>query len=152
MFKKAENLATCETYGILNTIVRAISAFQVTEALKLLTKQNPCQDLLRLDIWSQSFDRIKVKKDKKCPVCNNKFEYLAGKNESTLRFCSGFWQIMGKFDYDVIKRRLRKVGNVKDCGYYFHFNQLLTVFPDRVLIKAKTEKEAKSLYSKFIGD
>jgi len=49
--------------------------------------------------------------------------------------------------------RLKKIGKLTDFGYCINFNNKLIIFNDgRALIKAKDEKEAKSIYSKFVGN
>jgi len=152
IFKMAEGLETCETAGILNTVPTAIVSVQVTEALKILTKQKDVKGLLHIDLWKQTFERLKIRANRNCPVCKGKYEMLGGKTSETLRFCgSGTYQIKGFFDYNRVKERLSRVGHIVDMGYCFRFGAI-TVFKDRVLLKAKDETEARILYSKLIGD
>ncbi|MDD4877712.1 MAG: HesA/MoeB/ThiF family protein [Candidatus Nanoarchaeia archaeon] len=152
IFKMVEGLDTCATMGILNTAPSVISSFQVTEAIKFLTGQKASKDLVHIDVWKQAFEKIKVSADKKCPVCKGNYEYLEGKNQEIIKFCgSGTYQIKGKFDYEELKRKLSMVGKVQDAGVCFRFSAM-TIFPDRVIIKAQTEEEAKVMYSQVVGN
>lgn len=152
IFKMVEGLDTCSTIGILNTAPSVISAFQSTEAIKILTGQKPSKELIHIDLWKQAFEKVKVSADRKCSVCKGNYEHLAGKKQEILKFCgSGTYQIKGKFDYEELKRKLSKVGKVTDMGICFKFSAT-TIFPDRVLIKAQTEEEAKVMYSQVVGN
>ncbi|MDI6737898.1 MAG: HesA/MoeB/ThiF family protein [Nanoarchaeota archaeon] len=152
IFKMVEGLDTCSTMGILNTAPSAISSFQATEAIKILTGQKPSKDLIHIDLWKQTFEKIKVKADKKCTVCKGSYEYLDGKKQEIIKFCgSGTYQIKGKFDYEELKRKLSKVGKIQDAGVCFRFSAM-TIFPDRVIIKAQTEEEARTMYSQVVGN
>ena len=58
-----------------------------------------------------------------------------------------------KKQFNNIKNKLKKIGKVIDFAYCINFDNKITIFSDgRALIKAKDEKEAKSLYSKFVGN
>lgn len=152
IFKMVEGLDTCATMGILNTAPSVISAFQVTEAIKILTGQKPFKDLVHIDVWKQTFEKVKVVSDKKCAVCKGDYEYLDGKKQEIVKFCgSGTYQIKGKFDYEELKRKLSKVGKIQDAGVCFRFSAM-TIFPDRVIIKAQTEEEAKVMYAQVVGN
>lgn len=70
---------------------------------------------------------------------------------------NGMFQIKNKSinikEFNDLKNKLKKVGKVVDFSYCINFNNVLTIFQDgRALVKAKDEKEAKSLYSKFVGN
>ncbi len=75
-------LPTSSTAGIVNTVPSMISAYQVTEAIKiLLGDKDVCKDLICVDVWSRSFDKVKIKKNKNCVCCAKKdFEFLASKH------------------------------------------------------------------------
>ncbi|MEK6921190.1 MAG: HesA/MoeB/ThiF family protein, partial [Nanoarchaeota archaeon] len=48
---KPGSLETCDTTGVLNTITTAMAAMEVTEAIKILTKQPATKELVAFDIW-----------------------------------------------------------------------------------------------------
>ncbi len=152
VFQEAQGLETCETVGILNTTPHALVAFQVTYALKIILKVKFNPTLIHFDLWDLKLSKLKVKRNSACPVCSGRFEYLEGKSDSVVRLCgSGQYQIKGNFDFEKVKQRLRGVGEIEDYDEFFKFKELI-IFNGRVLIKAITESEARSLYSKFIGD
>ena len=159
--KEGAQLDTCETFGILNTITHAIPSIQANEAIKiLLNKNNIERNLLFFDIWKNELLKIKVNKNKDCTCCvKRNFEYLSGKKSSkTIKMCgNGMFQIknkpINKNQFNELKIKLKKIGKIIDFGYCINFENKLTIFQGgRALIKAKGEKEAKSLYSKFVGN
>ncbi len=143
---------TCATSGILNTITSLISSLQVNEAIKILTNKTPEKDLIFFNINKNELLKIKVKKDTNCTHCNKKFEYLSNKKQlNFVRYCiPGTYKINGDFNFNKIKSNLKRFG-IKDFKTAFQFKNL-TIFKNSVLIKANSEKEAKSLYSKYIGN
>lgn len=150
IFKHAYGLETCDTAGILNTTSTTVAALQVNEAIKILTKQEYEKDLLHIDLKNNKITKIKVKKNSKCPACKKRFEYLTGKRSTeTIKFCgTNTYQIKANLDLKKIKKRLK---NAKDFGYCLSTDKI-TIFKDRVLIKAENPKQAKSIYSRFIGN
>jgi adenylyltransferase/sulfurtransferase len=147
---ESSNLETCETSGIMNTISTLISTLQVNETIKILTKQDYEKDLIFVNLTNNTFDRIKVKKNKNCQACNKQFEYLTGKKkQKVISFCGkDTYLIYGNFDYNKLKKKYK---NIKILGKSFIYKDM-TFFKDKVMIKAKTKKEALSLYSKYIGN
>lgn len=157
---EAKSLDTCETAGVLNTITHLISSVQVTEALKIILNKNYEKDMLYFNIWRNELPKIRVSKNKDCICCaKNNFEYLDGKKFSpSVKICgANMYQIRGKFfdtkNFANLKNKLRKIGKTLDFEYCISFDGKITIFKDgRALIKARDEKEAKSLYSKFVGN
>ena len=157
---KPGSLETCDTAGVLNTITTTMSAMQATEAIKLLTKQEPTKELIVYDIWTQELEKIIVKRKEKCPCCVKKeFSYLEGKCKTeVISLCGqGRIQIRGqKPNLTAVRKRLEKNGKVKALPYGIHFRGRETdffLFTDgRCLIKAETKQEAKSLYGKYVGN
>ena len=158
--KEASQLDTCETAGVLNSITNLISSIQSNEAIKILLGKGYEKNLLFFDVWKNDMSKIKINKNKSCICCNIKnYEYLNGKKSSrTAKLCGdNVFQIKTKAvnneQFNGLKERLRKIGKIIDFGYCINFGKNITIFQDgRALIKAKDEKEAKSLYSKFVGN
>ena len=152
-FKEAKGLETCDTIGVLNTTVAVNSSIQVSEVIKILTRNKPSLGLICINSGANEIKTINVNKNKECICCSkNKYEYLDKKEESIIKFCgSGTYQIKGEFNFNEIKKRLKKLGTITDFGSSFSFDKI-SVFNNRVLIKAKDEKEAKIIYSKYIGN
>jgi len=149
LLKKSITTETCETSGVLNTITNSISSIQVNEAIKILTKNSPEKDLIYLNLENNSLSKIKVKSDKNCPVCNNKFEYLEGKKSNISKYCNSYI-FKEKFNYNLVKAKLKKLGS-KEIQKAIIFDKI-TIFPKSIIIKTNSEKEAKSLYSRYIGN
>jgi len=144
-------LGTCETEGIINTIPHSIAAMQVTEAIKILTKQPYNKELIYYDIWKNKITKTKVKKLAGCPACNKNYEYLEGKSKDIVKLCSSTtYQIKGKFDFNELKKRFEKIDDVKETEHCLYFKELI-IFKDRVLIKADSKDKAKILYDKYLG-
>jgi molybdopterin-synthase adenylyltransferase len=154
---------TCETAGILGTVPAIIGSLQATEAIKLLI--NPDEDnrdLVIVDVWRPSFDKIKVSKDTDCPACHGKYEFLEKKFDVKVTSLCGqsrAIQVMDtrikKIDLDALKKLQSK--NVKITGREYGLNIItgdyeLMVFPDgRAIIKGTIDASvAKELYEKFV--
>ncbi len=154
-FLQEASLETCETVGVLNTITSSIAALQVTLALQMLVGKEVGPFLHHFNIWDQELKKIKINKNKECLTCNGKYEYLEQKEETRLvKFCSsGRYQIDGKkVDLGEIKRRWEKMGKVIDDAVVLTFRNILLFEDGRALIKAQSEEEALSLYSKWVGN
>ncbi len=157
--KEACPLETCETLGVLNSITHLVSSLQVSEAIKILLNKNYEKKLLFIDVIKNNFLKVQVNKDSRCFCCSkNKFVYLDGKvSKSIVKLCgNNLYQVktnsINKEQFNDLKKRLKKIGNVVDFGYCINFDRIMTIFRDgRALIKAKDESKAKSLYSKFVG-
>ncbi|MBI1934816.1 ThiF family adenylyltransferase [Candidatus Woesearchaeota archaeon] len=158
--KEAAQLETCDTAGVLNSITHLVSSLQSNEAIKIMLNKNYEKCLLFFDVWKNELIKIKVNKNKGCICCSKKsFEYLDGKKfPPMIKLCGdNMYQIRGKFfdkgQFSELKNRLKKAGKITDFDYCINFDRRLTIFNDgRALIKAKDEKEAKSLYSRFVGN
>ncbi len=156
IFSEPEDiLGTCDTEGILNTTPTLISALQVTEAIKILTKQPYAKELLYYDLWKHKLTKTKIKKNPKCNACKGKYSYLNGeKNKEVIKLCgTNSYQLKGyKPDLKKTAEKLEKIDKVIVNDYCLLFKELTILKDGRVLIKAKSEKEAKELYSKYLGD
>ncbi len=153
IFKETNGLESCETFGVLNTITHLIASIQVNEALKILTNSDYEKYLIYVSLENNELAKIKVNKNNDCVVCGNKiFDYLEGKkNKKIIKFCgSSIYLINGNFNLENMKKKLEKE-NIFLSDKAIHFNNII-IFDNKVLIKAKDEKEAKSLYSKYIGN
>ena len=144
-------LDTCESAGVLGTASTMISSVQVNEVLKILLGNKYEKDLLHFNLLSNDFDKIKVSKNKKCPACKRQFSYLTGENKNYVdSLCGGSYLFYGKFNLESLRKRFKN--KVIDFGENFNYDKKLTFFRDKVLIKADSEKEAKILFSKYVGD
>tara|TARA_Y100000310_G_scaffold144893_3_gene144222 strand:- start:37428 stop:38372 length:945 start_codon:yes stop_codon:yes gene_type:complete len=153
-FTETTGLDSCDTAGVLNTLTHTVASIQVTEAFKVLLQKVQETPLFHLNIWENSLTRLKTQRKEGCEVCKGNYNYLMGKKEKEIiKFCgSGSYQIKGKVKLEEIKEKLEKLGKVESFEHGIQFNQLMIFKDGRVLIKAKDEKEAKSLYAQYIGE
>ncbi|WP_445489923.1 ThiF family adenylyltransferase [Niallia sp. 03133] len=72
----AQNI-TCDTVGVISPIVQLVAAFQVTQAMQLLTGYKVDSVLYSYDIWKMEKSEINVAKLKNanCPTCGNHAVY-----------------------------------------------------------------------------
>mgnify|MGYP001567577821 CR=1 FL=1 len=148
---------TCETSGILNETSDKVAELQVEVAMKILSGKDYNNELKHINISNQKFERFKVQKSPSCETCNGNFQYLEGKKASKVAvLCGNSFLIRGSFDYRKVRENLSKMntnGNSqKDFGNAFIFDKL-TVFDDgRALVRASSQQEALSLFSRYVGN
>jgi molybdopterin/thiamine biosynthesis adenylyltransferase len=157
---------TCDTVGVLATAATIVAAFQVTEALKLLTGQEEAlrKRLLYLDVWTLDVLQLQVaKQEEPCPACDlGHFEYLEAKEGSWATSLCGrdAVQINVRREHEIsfpqLAERLRPAGKVAFNDYMLRFrvdSYELTVFTDgRTIVKGSTDPAlARTLYAKYIG-
>ena len=63
------SLPTCDDVGIVNSLPSIIASLEVTETFKILMGLEPARDLLVIDVWTNDFQRISVKKNPDCITC-----------------------------------------------------------------------------------
>ncbi|MBC8500655.1 MAG: HesA/MoeB/ThiF family protein [Nanoarchaeota archaeon] len=138
IFKDARGLETCETAGVFGATTTVVGSLQTINAIKILLGKPVSREMVRIDVCENRFEKIKVKQRKNCAACNGVYEYLDGKKGSkAVKLC-------GRNTYQI------KGAGQKDFRV---INDRVSVFKDgRALIKAKSEKEARSLYSKYVGN
>jgi len=68
----------CETEGILNTTATIIAAMQANEAIRIIVGEPAEEELIRIDIWKNNFEKIKVKKNPKCSGCVTEYKKSSG--------------------------------------------------------------------------
>jgi adenylyltransferase/sulfurtransferase len=149
IFHNLSTQETCETSGILNTITSLISSIQVNEAIKILTKSNPENNLIYINLSSNIFTKIKVKKRKDCQTCNKIYPYLNQEPQKLIKLCGqNTYLIQHNLNFNKLKSKFK---NITDWKTAFKYKEI-TVFKNKILIKANSEKQAKSIYSKYIGN
>jgi len=159
--------ATCDTAGVLNGIVGAMTGIASTEALKILLKSEKIsRDLVTLDLWENVFDRIELPRQPDCPACGqHQYEFLdtltgthstslCGRNAVQVRANTGHNKV--RLDFPLLAERLRLVGEINYNEFLLHGHidgYELTVFPDaRAIIKGTDDEQvARSVYARYIG-
>jgi adenylyltransferase/sulfurtransferase len=152
IFKEpTEHLGTCETYGINKKILKKISNIQLQEVLNL-TKNNETKKLLNYNLKT-GMTKIKVYKNKNCSVCKGKYKYITGeKRTEAIKLCgTNSFQIETKnLNTKKLKEELLKIDKIKNFKTHFIFRNIF-IFNNKVIIRAKTKEEAKSIYDKYLG-
>jgi molybdopterin/thiamine biosynthesis adenylyltransferase len=159
-------VATCETAGILGTIVAIIAALEVTEGLKILLdrREEMLRSLVMIDVWHGDFERAAVQKGKEpCPVCDEgRYELLQAKQGSMTTVLCGRHAVQVSprphrdLDLAALGRRLASLGPVQANEYLVRLDvddKQLTVFADgRAIVKGTDDPAiARSLYARFVG-
>ena len=158
--------ATCDTAGILNGIVGAITGIASTEALKILLKSDRVsRDMFWMDVWENTSERIELPRYPDCPACGqHSYEFLdmlAGTDTTSLCGRDAVQVRSGKRGENInlpdLAERLRPVGQVSFNAYLLRLlvdGYDVTVFPDaRAIIKGTdNEMVARSIYARYIGN
>ena len=158
--------ATCDTAGILNGIVGAITGVVSTEALKILLKSDKVsRDMFWMDVWENTSERIELPRYPDCPTCGqHHYEFLdmsQGTDSTSLCGRDAVQVRGGKRGHSInlpdLAERLRPVGQVSYNSYLLRLlvdGYVVTVFPDaRAIIKGTdNEMVARSIYARYIGN
>jgi len=163
----AASAPTCDTAGVIMSIISVVAAVQVAEALKLLTGHHEMlhSSLMQFDVWRNEWRKINPgPASPECPTCGlGKFSTLeAAAGDFAAVLCDrDAVQISPaqstKLDLAELAEKLRATGEVKVNDYLLRFRTgefELTVFQDaRSIIRGTSEiQTARSLYAKYIGN
>ena len=157
-------LETCDTAGILGSVVQAVAAVQVTEAIKLLVgaKSELRPTLLALDLWTNQRSEIAADTPRAdCMVCQRgEYRHLEGRGRAQVTLCGRnsvqIHERQRAMDFDELSARLAPHGTVRHNEFVLKFQKdplELTLFRDgRAIIKGTTDAAlARSLYARYIG-
>lgn len=162
----AGSLATCESAGVLASTVVMVSAFQWTEAVKLLVgaRDRLNLDLVYFDVWeNERVDSARAGRSAQCPCCaQGRFEFLeADLTSRTASLCGrNAVQVSPgrsvRLDLNELAGRLDGLGRVTTTAFLLRLGidgYELTVFPDgRAIVKGTDEiSVARSLYARYVG-
>jgi len=164
---------TCDTVGVLASVVTTIASFEVTEALKVLTGnyERVCRTLLNVDVWANSLYQLdvdRVYEHGDCPSCKRRsFEYLEGARGSGATTLCGRDAVQlahkgqqGDVNLEDIGARLQQHGQVTVNAYMLRAQitengrpYVLSVFPDgRAIVHGTAEASvARGVYAKYVG-
>jgi molybdopterin-synthase adenylyltransferase len=157
--------ATCDTVGVLNGIVAAITGVAATEALKILLKSEKIsREMFWMDVWENTSERVELPRQPECPTCGQHtyefLETLSGSHSTSLCGRNAVQVRAGRrgdrIDLAALAERLRPVGQVAQNTFLLRFlvdDYELTIFPDaRAIIKGTDDEQvARSLYARYIG-
>lgn len=138
VFSEVKGLETCATAGVDVKMANKLASV-VKEEVQRIEEGKFSRGLWANASW------IHIQRNTFCSVCKGKYPYLEGKKERIIKFCgSSRYQFKGNFDFTNVKKRLHGKGS------WFIYEDFY-IFPDRVLVKASSEKEAKKKFAKVIG-
>lgn len=166
-------MPTCDTVGVLGTVVATIANFQATEAIKILTGsfERVSRKMLHIDVWTNDWRQLDVSDAYTrgdCPCCKGRqFDFLSGAAGSSATSLCGrnavqlrHRQQNESVDLATLGRRLEAhgrvsikefllVANIEDGAKQFE----LTLFADgRAIVKGTQDPDvARGVYSKFVG-
>ena len=156
---------TCDTSGILNSVVNQVASIEATEALKYLVgaREQMRRTLLSFDAWRNEHSEISAARPRSdCPTCAaRQFPYLSGEGRPHITLCGrNSVQIHERrrpIDFGQMTTRLAPHGTVKHNQFVLKFWREpyeLTLFPDgRAIIKGTADVAvARSLYARFVGN
>jgi len=151
---------TCDTVGVLGSIVNLIASLQTTEAIKFLAGR---ADALHGRLIScDRIQSISPDRNPDCRVCVRRdFSHLAGTVQPHLTMCGRdsvqIHERTRSLDLKILETRLAStVSDVRQNGFLLRFRvppYEMTVFSDgRAILKGTTDPAvARSLYAKYIG-
>ncbi|HXD30096.1 MAG TPA: ThiF family adenylyltransferase [Pyrinomonadaceae bacterium] len=170
LFEEAPSAAsapTCDTAGVIMPIISVVAAVQVSETLKLLTKQvdQLHNALMQFDVWNNEWRKIKAGGPvPDCATCGlRKFQTLEPDTSDLAAVLCGRNAVQispttpSRINFPQLAERLSPAGEVKFNDYLLRFqagDYELTVFQDaRSIIRGTNEiTTARSLYAKYIGN
>jgi molybdopterin/thiamine biosynthesis adenylyltransferase len=111
IYKSFSDSEKCEDFGVLNTSVSLISSLAVNEIIKILLKKDHETSLLRINLESNTLQKIKVKQDKNCSCCGigksinyKQFKVCNNKKVSTITPIKNIKLDFKKLKFNVINR------------------------------------------------
>lgn len=159
-------MATCETVGVLGSVVVAVAAVQWTEAVKVLVgdHEHLNRGLVYLDLWAHGYDHVpSLGRDPDCPCCGQgKYEYLEAQATSRTTSLCGRNAVQVSppvprhLNLKELGRQLAAAGAVTYNDYLVRFvvgAHELAIFADGRAIVKGTDDEAvaRSLYARYVG-
>lgn len=157
---------TCDTAGVIAPIVHAVAAFQVTEALKLLSGRRDALvgEMLSIDVWQGRVDKFRPSEPREsCPACGlRELSYLDGEGSSQAVTLCGRNAVQVRpahaqsLELDAIAARLSKLGEVSLNPYLLRAKldaREIVLFQDgRAIVHGTADPaEARSMYARYVG-
>jgi adenylyltransferase/sulfurtransferase len=163
----AASAPTCDTAGVIMPIINMVAAVQVSEALKLLTRNESDLhgSLMQLDVWRNEWRRISIGKPvSDCATCDRgDFPSLTADSSDFAAVLCGRHAVQVSPSYPAslnlssLSERLSAAGEVKLNEYLLRFRTgefEMTIFKDaRSIIRGTDDVAiARSLYARFVGN
>jgi adenylyltransferase/sulfurtransferase len=163
---KPEELATCDTAGVLAAAASVVASLQVVAAMKLLLRQGGSEQLTAFDLWDGRFRSVSLNGGRRpdCPCCGRRdFEFLSQPPSDTAATLCGREAVQVRGDRSVELKSLaigwRRLGSVEENRFFVRCRlteppgTVLTAFGDGRLIVQGTRDlgRARALYARFVG-
>lgn len=160
---------TCDTSGIISPAVQMVAAYQQTEAIKLLTKQNAAlrSAFFTFDLWENTQIQVKVAAMHRphCPTCgeNPEYPYTQFKNRKKLEVLCGRDTVqirtpmLKNLPVQELKERLQKLYRIEANDYLLHiafesYRVVLFLHDNRAFVHGTNDpKTANSVLARLIG-
>lgn len=155
---------TCDTVGVLGSIVNLIASLEVAEGLKLLAGRDEALHgrLISCDVWTGRMQSIGIARNPACRACaRHELPYLDGEVQPHITMCGRdsvqIHERARALDLHALGERLRSVvGDVRQNDFLLRFLVApyeMTLFADgRAIVKGtKDPAVARSIYARYIG-
>lgn len=160
----AASLPTCDTAGVMNSVVNIVASLQVTAALRVLTgaPEDPPR-IKAVDPWHGGWQQIDLSRSDQCPCCaERRFDFLSAARGSRHTVFCGRNAVQVSPERPTtqgqgeLAARLASLGMVERKGQllrFSHEDHRLLIFPDgRVLVEGTTDPAlARTLVARFVG-
>ncbi len=160
---------TCDTAGILASIINVIASIEALEAIKILAghREAVSRTLQVFDLWEnqcRQLDLSKLRSEGNCPCCvQREFEWLAGGRASHSTVLCGRNSVQvapppgWRLSLEELERKLDGVGSVTRNPFLLRLNvspYQVTVFADGRAIISGTDDPAaaKTVYARYVGN
>jgi adenylyltransferase/sulfurtransferase len=159
---------SCDTAGVLASVVAVVSGLQTAEAMKILggRRDRVSRQIQAVDVWEGSVQAIALGAGARradCPACGRReFEFLSGSAASdTITLCGrNSVQLrpggVSRVDLAEMERRLGRLGKVERNRYLVRArveSYEIALFEDgRAIISGTTDpRVARNLYARYVG-
>lgn len=159
------SVETCDTAGILASVIHVVSATQVSQVLRFLVEGRFSSRMLHVDVWKDEWRSIAAgQPDAICPCCaKEQFEFLAGEQGTFVTQLCGRDAVQVRpspsvsLDLHEIGERLRRSFEVRSNPYLIRvqIDELeMVLFADgRAVIKGLSDlSAARAVYAKYVGN
>ncbi len=161
---------TCDSAGILGTIINVIGSLEANEAIKILSGRRDAisRTWTVIDLWENTWRSIKLDNlsdRSQCPACSGKeYPWLSGERTSHSAVLCGRNAVQlsfpdrGELSLEALEEKLTPVATGMTRNRYLLRATIepyqLTVFPDGRAVIVGTEEiaEARSVYAKYVGN
>jgi molybdopterin/thiamine biosynthesis adenylyltransferase len=160
---------TCDTAGIMASIINVIASIQALEAIKILSgnHQAVSRTLQVFDLWDnqcRQLDVSRLREEGDCPCCKQRqFDWLGGERSSQSTVLCGRNSVQvappsgWRLSLEALEAKLKEVGSVKRNPFLLRLNvepYELTIFADgRAIISGTDDPNvAKTVYARYVGN